>query len=352
MKTLQRDQCGGVAIWFALLLPVLLGFAALAVDLARIQLTKVELQNAADAAALAGARALTDTGKLSGDYYNWSAAKLAALNVAKKNYANNLTHITDANIDTTVTGYWDLSDNSPLSSKRVHDQTESGVHDTGYVPAVSITITYFGLKLFFAPLFNAFRFLNADFNERNIHATAIAVAAVPANGTGMFPMALSSCIYSIYWNSATNTPKLDPTTNKAYVININSVYSGGCNSGQWTSFSLDKNDVPTIRELIANGNSDELKINDPIWIQPGVKATIYDSVPLNIDVTIPVVDNVTTHSEVPIVAIAGFHIESVKKTGNPKYVTGYFIDPKIFPSLNPGSGASSLGALSRPVLVK
>ena len=47
-------QRGVVAVLFALCLIVLLGVAALAIDVARINLTKVELQGAADAAALAG----------------------------------------------------------------------------------------------------------------------------------------------------------------------------------------------------------------------------------------------------------------------------------------------------------
>jgi hypothetical protein len=64
MKTVQhftvkmRDRKGAVAVIVAVLLVVLIGFIALAVDVGYIMVTRNELQNVADAAALAGAREL------------------------------------------------------------------------------------------------------------------------------------------------------------------------------------------------------------------------------------------------------------------------------------------------------
>ena len=60
--TLTQRQCGSVVVLFALLLPVLLSFTAFAADSSHLQLTKQELQNAADATALAGAAMLNATG--------------------------------------------------------------------------------------------------------------------------------------------------------------------------------------------------------------------------------------------------------------------------------------------------
>ncbi len=54
----RRDESGTVAILTAVLLCVLLGFMALAVDVGHLTGVRNELQNAADSAALAGARAL------------------------------------------------------------------------------------------------------------------------------------------------------------------------------------------------------------------------------------------------------------------------------------------------------
>src|SRR5262249_34379777 len=53
---------------------------------------------------------------------------------------------------------------------------------------------------------------------------------------------------------------------------IGSAYHyGPSEAGQWTSFAVDSNNVPTIRDLIANGNPTALNIGDSIWIQPGTK---------------------------------------------------------------------------------
>jgi hypothetical protein len=62
--TPQQRQRGAVAITFALSLLVLFGFMALVFDLGRTYVVRTELQNAADAAALAGAKDLNQ--KLSG----------------------------------------------------------------------------------------------------------------------------------------------------------------------------------------------------------------------------------------------------------------------------------------------
>lgn len=60
MRKIFTNEDGQVLVLFALLLVVLMGFAALAVDVGSMTLTKTKLQSAADAAALAGAQDLPD----------------------------------------------------------------------------------------------------------------------------------------------------------------------------------------------------------------------------------------------------------------------------------------------------
>eukprot|EP01034_Spumella_vulgaris_P046448 gene46448-biopygen39554 len=55
----RRRQRGAVAIIAAIALPILIGFAGLALDGGRLFMQKTELQNAADACALAASRELT-----------------------------------------------------------------------------------------------------------------------------------------------------------------------------------------------------------------------------------------------------------------------------------------------------
>ncbi len=75
MKKCIKNEEGQVLILFALLLAVLTGFAALAIDVGSMTLTKTKLQTAADAAALAGANELP----------NDSTAEYTAVEYAKRN---------------------------------------------------------------------------------------------------------------------------------------------------------------------------------------------------------------------------------------------------------------------------
>jgi len=334
-RRLHRQR-GGVAIWFALLLPVLLGFAALAVDLARLHLVKVELQSAADAAAMGGARSLTDAG---GDPFNWAAAEAKALELAQQNVANGA-QIQNATIET---GYWNLQSRS-----------WSGTFVTGYLPAVRATIAISDtqnngpLNLLFAPILGI--------ADSNVEASATAVIAPPAGGTGLFPFAISQCILGLLWDSETNRPKLDSSTGQPYTFKIGTPYpETSCYTGQWTTFDVDNNSASYVRNLIKNEviPPPVISIGDDTWIQPGVKASNYKYIDEGIDVALVVVDNVVTHAERPVVAIVGFHISEVYENGNHSYVKGHFIDPKIFPNLEPGAGNGvQYGAYTPPILVK
>ena len=158
IKKLLHGQRGNIAILFALCLPVLLGCAALAVDLARLNLTKVELQNAADAAALAGAKSLSVSS---------TVATATALQVAQSNFAN----ASQIQVAVIQTGYWDLTTKS---------FSTPGTPGTGKVPAIMVTVPISStqnngpLKLFFAPILGIA-------NISNIQASSIAILN---NGTG------------------------------------------------------------------------------------------------------------------------------------------------------------------------
>ncbi len=54
----KRKQCGVVLLFVAITMVVILGFAAVAIDLSHLYAVDNELHNAADAGALAGARFL------------------------------------------------------------------------------------------------------------------------------------------------------------------------------------------------------------------------------------------------------------------------------------------------------
>lgn len=65
MPAERAPQRGVIIVWFALFMMTMLSFVALGVDVAKLAATRTQLQNAADAAALAGASAIDpETGKL------------------------------------------------------------------------------------------------------------------------------------------------------------------------------------------------------------------------------------------------------------------------------------------------
>ena len=174
----------------------------------------------------------------------------------------------------------------------------------------------------------------------------------------LIPQAINKCMFDLYWDSATNSPKLADATTLTYTDNSknsveysipqeigkpwkfrigSSYHYGSCDSGQWTSFGLNKNDVPILRDLIENGNPTPLAIGDDTWIQPGTRSTLYDYLdskyptPPGADITLPVVDESLdlTNRPAEITAFAAFHIDEIKGSigPNPKfYIEGHLIN--------------------------
>jgi len=325
-------QRGAVAVLVALFLVVLLGFAALAIDLGRAWVVRNELQNAADVAALAGAGAL-------GPNYavpNWTQAEAKATSAI----GLNATEGTKLSTGQVQSGYWNVT-GSPAGLQLL-PVPAPGVYDK---PAVKVTISRSAgqnggpLALLLAPMIGI--------TTLPISATAVAVISAPgytAKGT-LFPTAISQCLFSAYWNSATGQPLNDPTTGLPYEFKIGTSYQyAGCSAGiwggQWTSFQLNVQDVPSIDNLIANGNPTPLSIGDTTWIQSGVKNSIYKSVPFPVDVLLPVVSSLNTGSAVPIVGFAPFHIDGSQNGSNP-YISGHFIAGYKAPSASGGGGAGT-----------
>src|SRR5690349_16402230 len=123
---------GSATLWFLFTLTILLMFGAFAVDMPRYFTVSNELQNAADAAALAGAGALT-TGSSAP---NWSAAAASATAAVPLNGSDGVTLSTA----TVNTGYWDVAASSPtlVSPSAITLPAPSGQMPE---PAVQVTIT-------------------------------------------------------------------------------------------------------------------------------------------------------------------------------------------------------------------
>src|SRR5437870_9261088 len=84
----RKNERGVILIWTAFFLILMLGFVAIGIDVSKLMATRTQLQNAADAAALAGASAIDPTiGIIVQDTARVRAKAIAALNKAFVNQA-------------------------------------------------------------------------------------------------------------------------------------------------------------------------------------------------------------------------------------------------------------------------
>ncbi|MEN8517763.1 TadG family pilus assembly protein [Burkholderia sp. RS02] len=306
-------QRGSIALFFLLFLIPLLSFGALAIDVAWVATVRNQLQNAADAAALAGADAMMSP---SGGALNWSQAALAANGVIAQNSAAGAALSTG----TVTTGYWNVT-RSPASMQAT--TITPGSYD---VPAVQVTVTRApGVNGGSIPLLLGGLL---GIPGASGSATAVAVLAAPGGvaAGGLFPIAIDQCVYNQYWNAATNQPLINPLTGLPYEFSITNgqTYGTLCMGGQWTSFQSTATDTTTMGGLMVTGNPTTLNIGDSIYLATGVKATLYTSVPVGTTVVLPVVTQTSTSTYVPIVAFAAFHID-VSLGGSYKYIQGHFV---------------------------
>ena len=249
------------------------------------------------------------------------AAAYAASTDAPANKAGGVT-LTDYDVET---GYWNVA-TGVLNSSLVTPGTQDA-------PAVQVTVRKTAglnsgpVQLFFARVLGI--------GTSDVSATATAVTACPgvAYPGALFPIAIRKSVADqrAQFGSRTST------------IKIGSDYHyPGDSAGQWTSFDVDANDVPFIRDLIQNGNPDTVTNLDSIWIQRGTRNTIYNEVPLEIDVALPVVldADFQTHARVSVYGFIGFRITGFKKGAKP-YVEGYFTSICISPKADPSAPATA-----------
>ena len=349
-------QQGSSAVMVALMLPVLLGLVALAVDVGRIMLVKDELRRAAEAGALAGAKGL-----MTGSAIDWAGAAQRARNTVTQNAAAGLA-LNSAGVEY---GYWNLATQGAGGSGFVPGTTRPV--GGNWAPALRVTVardtTANGqgnggpIGLFFAPVLG--RAL------QNVTATAVAMESAPGGvqaGT-MLATAINKCMFDLYWDSATGTPKpVEPGSpyynrNDPYELRIGSQNQyGSCNSGQWTSFnvdlaSADLNGRNTIlRDLLTSGNKVSMQVGDSTYIETGGTTTLYNSVVSGKTYLVPVVNSLSRGFQ-PIVAFAPFRVTGVTG-GSVKSITGRFVPLGEFPGGVLPGGSNFYGTPAPPALVR
>ena len=330
------DQDGAIGIVIALLLPLLFGFAALAVDIGHMYVVNSQLKNAADAGALSGARALVPyTG--APPTPAWIAGRDKAIDTVKRNRADNLT-LTDCQVEY---GYWNLQTRTLQSTGIIPTAND--------VPAMQVTVSKTAgqndgpVTRYLAPVLNIIPGVFVE-PTADVNATSVAMISFPKGVAGrdglggpgaLKPMVATKAIVDNYWE---RSDPLHPELPFQFKLGD----GNDADDTMWSTFKVDSNSNDYTKELILNGNPDPLYIGDSIHLQPGVRAVDYGPNEMgkfiNQTVVLPIVDPVTlvADTEAPIIGFIAFHITGYSQGG--KYVEGYF--DKNYVITNP-MGASS-----------
>jgi hypothetical protein len=320
-QILISDQSGAMAVMVALLMVVLLSAAALGIDYGYMAWVHSELKKAAEAGALAGAKALAPyTG--APPTPNWSQARTAATQTVLLNRVDSQL-LTDCTVNS---GYWSLTSKTlPLQSTAISPTARD-------VPAVQVRIIKSAglnggpIQMMFAPIFGVHTF--------DLSAQAVAMISFPSGMpvAAVFPLAASKSIVDQYW---TRNP---PVSFK--------VGSGGSANGQWTSFKINDSSAAYVAGLISGGNPTALNLNDNIYIQTGVKASNYGNAASAVGhtVVIPLVASLASGTD-PIMGFVAFNVEAVNQAS--KYIQGHF-DKDFNINNASGIGPPTSGTLSTP----
>lgn len=345
---LHRDQKGFALVYVALSIFVLFGFLGLAVDAGHLYVVRGELQNAADASALAGAWSLyRDPSNPDGlPSLDWGRANTAASDFINKNNSDGAA-LANATIEV---GYW-----PPLNPDDSLSTTQTS---PSQVPAVRVSISRSAgsnggpVSTFFMKVL--------DTTKDSVPVSsrpAVAVSGYPGDVPGgiLFPMALSSCMADTYF-------KQDPLPSPPTKIVISSLYTPGgedCISGQWTALTDFTNGAAAVKDFITNGTSPHVQTGDPIWIQTGKENSLFkdSAIWVGKDVLMPIVSGNTgtitkdtVNKALPVQGFALFHIDSADNGSDPN-ITGYFIDHfNICPGTRPGGSVSN--TVTPPLMVQ
>ena len=307
-KSRLHGQKGTTMAFFLMMASFLFGMTAISVDVGHLYLVRAELNNAAVSASLAGAAYLYPTDD--DGQPNWSLAEEKALEAISWNSADGSVLMGG----TIETGYWDLTGEEP------------GIRDPGIVPdpgaddlpAVRVVISRSSgnnggpVPLYFSSFVGV--------SSKDVSAESVAGAGSPRSveeGT-LFPMALPSSLYNEYWDFDSQKPAIDPSTGEPFIFEIAAKDDGL--HGQWTAFEENVNDVQSITDLIESGNPTQLSIGQEIYVVPGVKTSIYNNVPSDVEVTVAILGDTETGGLKEVVGFGTLHIH-YSSGGNDKSIT-------------------------------
>jgi Flp pilus assembly protein TadG len=324
MRNFFKELGGAGTVVAGLCLMVILGVAALVVDLGHLATVKGELQRAADAGSMAGARALWPMAlpvitnpPASPDCYGAKGVALSTATSASNQVDGEV--LTAANL-TIEAGKYDYA--TKVFTPRSDCTLASN--------AVKVTAQKDINTIFFAGIWNL---------------TSMKPAAT-ATGTMDFAKAVGKGTMPI-------------AINKTYVVPGAQVYINFTpdqyDNGGWFADPPDKANPKTFNDYINNANCPPLNIGDIINLQNGQDTACLDALKAQLakhtegywDTFLPVVDTNSFNQPQPIVAFVPFRITGIVDSGNTKGITGKVIGLAESAGALPGSDVN-YGVLAPP----
>jgi Flp pilus assembly protein TadG len=326
ISAFRGDESGAVTVVVALLITVLLGVGALAIDIGHIYWVQNDLKKAAEAGALAGARGLwpQDLKSATSRDPDPSTAATSALNTTLSNRVEGVNLSADE--ITVEVGQWDYAGNFITPPAKSTDAN-----------GVRVTTRRNNVQMFLAQIFGIFS------NNMTASATAVMDYAVAIGGT--LPIAVNK-LYTTEDTPLTIVFGPSPSDNGGWFAKDPDTCSA-----KTLSDYINNNTCPDLHigDLLNLGNGEITSVikdlNDRLNSQPGSPKELY--------CLLPVVETDSfNHAEV-IVDFVPFKITEANAHGNPKYIKGEVLELGTWENSKPGPHPSGhTGGLSLPVLVQ
>jgi Flp pilus assembly protein TadG len=266
-----KDQQGVTVIIFALLLVVFIGFAALAVDIGHLYVVRNELQNAADAGALAGARLLyNDDGLSVNEGANQIAYNAAIANKSEKVPVD--VHWNGGNTGDVERGHWSFTTrtftpNDSTLPVELWDRTAAELDvDADFINAVRVKTRREDTP--------AASFFAGIFGHQNFPLAAEAVAYIGFAGTVEPPQVdepIVICKEAIQKDIG------------GYTCGVGRMINSGSNighqTGGWTNFTqnpCETASASTVRPLVGRGNPVTIYFNHEMGTTGGEIESAFD----------------------------------------------------------------------------
>jgi Flp pilus assembly protein TadG len=358
-----RNRPGKVLVITVLLLPVLLGFAALVTDLGLGVLARSQLQTVADAGALAGAQQLVSDNRLVPGYVpttEMAAARSQARAIGQANrvLAANAV-VNDADVVITeldwVNGKWTTAASpqpSKYNSVRVNAQRSSD--HGGLIPALFSSVWGSpGMAVGFSSTATVQNYTITGFQNTSANAQVLPIA-MASNNYNLMLAGQTSDQYT-YNEPTTGNPNGTVSNGpdgiyESVIFPVNTQ-----NAGNWATVNIgvSNNSTSTLAAQIQNGVtpaqlanvSGGLQVGTQLGGNPGISAGLKDALTSIIGkpVAVPLYNQSSGNGNNATYTISGFgavRIVYVDFSGNPKYVIvqpAYITDPTAVAGTPQGS---------------